>query len=85
MNKDELIKSLAELICGLEAPYSLNPRLLGVGGKAWLAVYDGLDLLGWASKEEIEAALAEALCADCHEGKCEHIPAPADKILEIMD
>lgn len=61
MTKEELVKLMAQIIEGLEVPFSIRRQMLGTAGEAWLKIYSGLNLFGYASSEDIEKKLTEIL------------------------
>lgn len=58
--RDELVRDLAQLMAGLAVPVSMEMPL-GRAGPAWSAVHARLIVAGWASAEDYEARLREAL------------------------
>lgn len=52
-----LLRHIAEVINGLQAPYSLESTNLGTAGPAWIKVREELRLGGWTSTDEVEEAL----------------------------
>ena len=59
--RHELVAELAEIIAGLQVPYSINKRMLGAAADGWLKVWTRLHLFGWQDKDSITKLLAAAL------------------------
>lgn len=60
MNKDELIKYLAQILAGLQVPYSLDSRMLGSAADPWLMVKQAVGF-GWLDEADFQAWLEGAL------------------------
>lgn len=60
MNRDEFIRTTAELIAGLAVPVSL-PMPLGKAAPAWGRLHSNLVGVGWAGADIYEAAIREIL------------------------
>ena len=57
-----MIRELAELMAGLQAPYSLGGRIaLGEGGHAWLTLARRLGMHGWMTADEVEPLVRDAI------------------------
>jgi len=64
MNAEErqsLITNIAEMVAGMQVPYSIMGRQLGSAGTGWSKVFSALKLFGWQSEEEVKQALISAL------------------------
>lgn len=56
-----LLRDIAEIVTGLQAPYSIKPQMLGTAGPAWVKVRRALRLGGWNDVNEVEEALRARL------------------------
>jgi hypothetical protein len=62
MDRDTLIKKLAEVLAGLQAPRSLNGAvMLGAALEPWDELKQHLTGFGWTDAAEMEAALRREL------------------------
>lgn len=62
MTKEELIRKLAEILAGLQAPRSLNGAvMLGAACEPWDEVKSFLTGFGWTDADTFERALKTAL------------------------
>jgi hypothetical protein len=62
MDKDALVRNMAQLIAGLAVPVSLEMPL-GAAGPAWAELHNGLVGFGWHSADDYEAAIRGILDA----------------------
>jgi hypothetical protein len=72
MDRDQLVRAVAELIAGLAVPVSMEMPL-GRAGVAWTALHSDLAVFGWATAEEYETAIRGKL------GLPALAPAPAQE------
>ncbi len=52
-----LLRDIAEMVAGLQVPYSVRSEMLGTAGPAWVKVWKTLGLVGWSDVDDIEEAL----------------------------
>lgn len=64
VDREDTIKLIAALVCGLQVPVSLfdNPRaILGAAYNPWSTLKNELGGFGWVSPEDVEEKLREML------------------------
>lgn len=59
--RDQLVRDLAEIMAGLQVPYSIGKQVLGAAAEPWKRVWDRLGMFGWVNADEIAEKLREAL------------------------
>ena len=60
MTKDELIRTLAQLVSGLQVPLSIGVPL-GAANQPYRDILSGLKLGGWQDVDQFETALRSKL------------------------
>ncbi len=59
--RDLLIKAFAEILTGLQVPYSIGPAILGTAGPAVKDAWDLIPQTGWLSVPEFERGIRAIL------------------------
>lgn len=57
-----VIRVIAEIVAGLQVPYSISPKMLGTAGVAWARLRDRIPaFFGWQDADETEEILRRHL------------------------
>lgn len=62
-----LIRDIAEIVAGLQMPYSIHKAVLGAAAEPWLNLWNKLPGFGWRDADKVERDLREALAKEIAE------------------
>lgn len=64
MTKNELVRAVAKVLAGLQAPASIDPALLGAAYEPWQRAFRELNSFGWVDAGKLEEQLHTRLTPD---------------------
>lgn len=57
----DLVRDVAEIVAGLQVPYSIDSKVLGEAGPAWVRLRQRIGCFGWQDADDIEARVRQGI------------------------